>query len=82
MKNLISLFLSFTLIYSCSDKESPIFSNQDKVQEYILPPNEIIVYIQWTATGIWVLTRDTVTQTVYFSKKSDVSSVNTFIFHN
>lgn len=66
MKYLISLFLSLMLIFSCSENKYPIFSNQDKVQEYILPPNEIIVNIQWTATGIWVLTRDTATKNNLF----------------
>jgi len=57
MKNLISLFLSLTLIFSCSDKESPT--------EYILPPDEIFLHFSWKGTYLYLCTRDTITNTVY-----------------
>lgn len=61
MKYLLSLFLSLMLIFSCSDKESPT--------EYILPPNEVVLNITWKGTYLYVCTRDTVTNTVYFRCK-------------
>ena len=62
MKYLLSLFLSLTLIYSCSIKESP-------PTEYILPPNEVVLNITWKGTYLYVCTRDTVTNIVYFRCK-------------
>ena len=62
MKYLLSLFLSLTLIYSCSIKESP-------PTEYILPPNEVVLNITWKGTYLYVCTRDTVTNTIYFRCK-------------
>lgn len=81
MKTLF-LFLSITLLLSCTENKHPIFSNQDKIQEYILPPNEVVEDIMWTSTGIWVLTKDTVTQTVYYTQKSNAGGINIFIFRN
>ena len=74
MKYLISLFLSRTLIYSCSIKESP-------PTEYILPPNEVVLNITWKGTYLYVCTRDTVTNIVYFRCKGDYSgSLNKITF--
>lgn len=81
MKTLF-LFLSITLLFSCTENKHPIFSNQDKIQEYILPPNEVVEDILWTSTGIWVLTKDTVTQTVYYTQKSNAGGIDIFIFRN
>lgn len=68
MKTLF-LFLSITLLLSCTENKHLIFSNQDKIQEYILPPNEVILNIAWKGTYLYVCTRDTVTNTVYFRSK-------------
>ena len=81
MKTLI-LFLSITMLFSCTENKHLIFSNQDKIQEYILPPNEVVEDILWTSTGIWVLTKDTITQTVYYTKKPNVGSIDIFLFRN
>lgn len=56
------------LVASCTDNErARRFGGTEQVE---LKPNEIVLNVTWKENEMWICTKDTTTNTVYFREKS------------
>lgn len=56
------------LVASCTDNErARRFGGTEQVE---LKPNEVVLNVTWKENEMWICTKDTTTNTVYFREKS------------
>lgn len=56
------------LVASCTDNErARRFGGTEEVE---LKPNEVVLNVTWKENEMWICTKDTTTNTVYFREKS------------
>lgn len=69
MKKLIFIAIAALTLASCTDNERA--KNFGGTEQIKLNPNEVVLNVTWKETQMWICTRDTVTNTVYFREKSN-----------
>lgn len=69
MKKLFVCLFFSVLLFSCTDNiKTRHFGGTETVK---LEPNEVFVNITWKESDLWVVTKDTVTNTHYAREKSN-----------
>jgi hypothetical protein len=68
MKNLVVILVAMIGLSSCTENgRARRFGGTEEVS---LKPNEIVLNVTWKDSEIWVCTKDTLTNVVYFREKS------------
>ena len=68
MKNLVVILVVMIGLSSCTENgRARRFGGTEEVS---LKPNEIVLNVTWKDSEIWVCTKDTLTNVVYFREKS------------
>ena len=68
MKKTVIALLGIIALYSCTDNSrAKSFGGTEEVK---LKPNEVVLNVTWKAEEMWICTKDTLTNTVYFREKS------------
>jgi hypothetical protein len=69
MKKLSTLALGCILLTSCTENyRTKHFGGTETIP---LKSNEIVLNVTWKESQMWICTRDTITNTVYFREKSN-----------
>jgi uncharacterized lipoprotein YehR (DUF1307 family) len=68
MKKIFVIAIAAMSLASCTDNErARRFGGTEEVK---LKPNEVVLNVTWKENEMWVCTKDTTTNTVYFREKS------------
>lgn len=68
MKKVLALALVALAVVSCTDNARA--RNWGGTEEVSLKPNEVVLNVTWKADEMWICTKDTTTDVVYFREKS------------
>ena len=69
MKKILITTLTLITLASCTENQrARTFGGTEKVS---LKPNEIVLNVTWKKDEMWICTKDTLTNTVYFREKSN-----------
>lgn len=68
MKNLILGLIITTGLFSCTDNQ--MARRYGGTETVNLKPNEVVLNVTWKENEMWICTKDTITNTVYFREKS------------
>jgi hypothetical protein len=69
MKKLLFIALVALLLLSCTDNQrARNFGGKEVVE---LPKNRILLNATWKETDLWLLTKDTITNQIYFNESSN-----------
>jgi|NOAtaT_6_FD_contig_31_4684121_length_284_multi_2_in_0_out_0_1 hypothetical protein len=68
MKNIVFLIFGIILVGCTDNQRARKFGGSEVVK---LKPNEILVNVTWKESNLWLLTKDTITNTLYFREKSN-----------
>lgn len=68
MKKTVIALLGIIALSSCTENQrARSFGGTEEVK---LKPNEVVLNVTWKAEEMWICTKDTLTNTVYFREKS------------
>jgi len=68
MKKITYIVLLSVLMSSCTSNEmARKFGGNETVE---LQPNRVLVNVTWKENNMWILTKDTITNQMYFNEKS------------
>ncbi len=68
MKKIFVIAIAAMSLVSCTDNErARRFGGTEEVK---LKPNEVVLNVTWKENEMWICTKDTTTNTVYFREKS------------
>jgi uncharacterized lipoprotein YehR (DUF1307 family) len=68
MKKIFVIAIAAMSLASCTDNErARRFGGTEEVK---LKPNEVVLNVTWKENEMWICTKDTTTNTVYFREKS------------
>ncbi len=68
MKKIFVIAIAAMSFASCTDNErARRFGGTEEVK---LKPNEVVLNVTWKENEMWICTKDTTTNTVYFREKS------------
>jgi hypothetical protein len=68
MKKIFVIAIAAIALASCTDNErARRFGGTEQVE---LKPNEVVLNVTWKENEMWICTKDTTTNTVYFREKS------------
>jgi uncharacterized lipoprotein YehR (DUF1307 family) len=68
MKKIFVIAIATLSLASCTENERA--RRFGGVEEVELKPNEVVLNVTWKENEMWVCTKDTTTNTVYFREKS------------
>ena len=68
MKKLILGLIITTGLFSCTDNQ--MTRRYGGTETVNLKPNEVVLNVTWKENEMWICTKDTITNTVYFREKS------------
>lgn len=68
MKKLFVIAIATLALASCTDNSRA--KNWGGTEEVSLNPNEVVLNVTWKESQMWICTRDTVNNVVYFREKS------------
>jgi uncharacterized lipoprotein YehR (DUF1307 family) len=68
MKKIFVIVIAAMSLASCTENERA--RRFGGVEEVELKPNEVVLNVTWKENEMWVCTKDTTTNTVYFREKS------------
>jgi uncharacterized lipoprotein YehR (DUF1307 family) len=68
MKKIFVIAIATLSLVSCTENERA--RRFGGVEEVELKPNEVVLNVTWKENEMWVCTKDTTTNTVYFREKS------------
>ena len=69
MKKTLITLLAIITLSSCTENQRA--RNFGGTEEVSLKPNEIVLNVTWKQDQMWICTKDTVTNIVYFREKSN-----------
>ena len=73
MKKLIIILVAALALTSCTENSrARHFGGTETVA---VKPNEVVLNVTWKETEMWICTKDTVTNIVYFREKSSLGLV-------
>ena len=73
MKKLIIILVATLALTSCTENSrARHFGGTETVA---VKPNEVVLNVTWKETEMWICTKDTVTNIVYFREKSSLGLV-------
>ncbi len=68
MKKIFVIAIAAMSLASCTENERA--RRFGGVEEVKLKPNEVVLNVTWKENEMWICTKDTTTNTVYFREKS------------
>jgi uncharacterized lipoprotein YehR (DUF1307 family) len=68
MKKIFVIAIATLSLVSCTENERA--RRFGGVEEVELKPNEVVLNVTWKENEMWICTKDTTTNTVYFREKS------------
>jgi uncharacterized lipoprotein YehR (DUF1307 family) len=68
MKKIFVIAIAAMSLASCTENERA--RRFGGVEEVELKPNEVVLNVTWKENEMWICTKDTTTNTVYFREKS------------
>lgn len=69
MKKIFVSLLLLGLLVSCTENQRA--RRFGGTEEMVLKPNEMVLNVTWKGDEMWICTKDTITDVVYFREKSN-----------